>query len=185
MQDMMNPPGEELLAALYRRFGAAIHRRARAMLRDDQEAFDVTQDTFLDYMRSQASLRGEASPFTVLYQIATHKAVDRLRRNSRWSGVLGPLDIRQDEACARPGPWASANEGGMARVEALRDLSLLTDGESPQAISAAVLYFAEGYTLHEVGQMLDLGRKTVSDLLSKFAERARKRYARLSPGKQS
>ncbi len=73
---------EELLDTLYQCFGPAINRRARAILQDDQEASDVTQDTFLAYMRGQASLRGAASPFTVLYQIATHKAVDRLRRNS-------------------------------------------------------------------------------------------------------
>jgi RNA polymerase sigma factor (sigma-70 family) len=185
MQEGMRHTAEEPLAALYRRFGPAIHRRARAILRDDQEAFDVTQDTFLDYMRYQASLRGEASAFTVLYQIATNKAVDRLRRNSRWSGVLGPLDIREDEHCARPGPWASSGEGGLARVEALRDLSLLTEGESPQAISAAVLYFAEGYTMQEIAQTLDLHRKAVSALLHKFAERARQRSVRFNLGEPS
>jgi len=69
------------------------------------------------YMRSEASLRGRASPFTVLYQIATHKAVDRLRRSSRWSGVLGSLDLPEGDVPARPAEWASAHEGGMARVE--------------------------------------------------------------------
>jgi RNA polymerase sigma-70 factor (ECF subfamily) len=171
--------------ALYRRFGPAINRRARAVLRDDQEAFDVTQDTFLAYMRGEASLRGEASHFTVLYQIATHKAVDRLRRNSRWSGVLGSLDIPEDGAPAHPAEWASSHEGGMERVEALRDLALLTDGEKPLVITAAVLYFVEGYTLEEVGEVLGLDRKKVSGLLHKFAERARRRSARFNPGGSS
>ncbi|KFE67751.1 RNA polymerase sigma-54 factor RpoN [Hyalangium minutum] len=185
MQQRKRHTAEEPLAALYRRFGPTIHRRARALLQDEQEALDVTQDTFLDYLRWQSSMRGEASPFTVLYQIATNKALDRLRRNARWSGVLGPLDIRQEEDDARPGQWVSANEGGMARVEALRDLSLLTESESPQAISAAVLYFVEGYTLQEVGKVLDLDRKAVSALLHQFAERARQRSVRLQPGERS
>jgi RNA polymerase sigma factor (sigma-70 family) len=182
---MMGYTGAEQLDALYRRFGPAIHRRARSMLRDEQEALDVTQDTFLAYMRSEASLRGQASPFTVLYQIATHKAVDRLRRSSRWSGVMGSFDVPEDDAPARPAEGASTHEGGMARVEALRDLSLLTDGERPQALTAAVLYFVEGYTMQEVGDALDLDRKEVSVLLHEFAERARKRSTRLTPGGHS
>jgi len=176
----MGHAGESLLDALYRRFGPAINRRARAMLRDDEEAFDVTQDTFLAYMRSEHSLRREASPFTVLYQIATHKAVDRLRRNSRWSGVLGSFDISEDEAPARSGEGTGSHEGGMARVEALRDLSLLTDGEPTQTLTAAVLSFVEGYSMQEIGEVLGLDRKEVSDLLHQFAERARKRSARLT-----
>jgi RNA polymerase sigma factor (sigma-70 family) len=152
------------------------------MLRDDEEAFDVTQDTFLAYMRTKESLRGEASDFTVLYQMATHKAVDRLRRNSRWSGVLGPLEVQEDGDCSHPEPWASSHEGGMNRVEALRDLALLTDGESPQALTAAVLYFVEGYTMQEVAEVLGLDRRTVSELLHAFAERARKRSTRLKKG---
>jgi RNA polymerase sigma factor (sigma-70 family) len=167
------------LAALYRRFGPAIHRRARAVLRDEQEALDVTQDTFLAYMRGEASLRGEAQPFTVLYQIATYKAVDRLRRNSRWSSASGSLDIKDDEDSERPGAWTASHQGGMERVEALRYLALLTEGEKPQTLTAAVLYFVEGHTLEEVAKALDLSRKNISELLHRFAERARRRGARL------
>lgn len=169
------------LTELYRRFGPTINRRALSMLRDEQEALDVTHDTFLAYMHSQGSLRGEASAFTVLYQIATNKAVDRIRRNSRWSGMLGTLDVREDEDSARPVPWASADEGGLGRIEALRDLTLLTEGEKPETITAAILYFVEGYTLQEVGEALGLGRREVSELLHKFAERARKRSSRFTP----
>jgi RNA polymerase sigma factor (sigma-70 family) len=171
------------LDTLYRRFGPAIHRRARAVLRDSQEALDVTQDTFLDYMRGQGSLRGEAAPFTVLYQIATYKAVDRLRRNSRWSSASGSLDIKDDEKddedSERPGAWTASHQGGMERVEALRYLALLTEGEKPQTLTAAVLYFVEGHTLEEVAKALDLSRKNISELLHRFAERARRRGARL------
>ncbi|MFP2911103.1 RNA polymerase sigma factor, partial [Pyxidicoccus sp. 3LFB2] len=85
------PPGPEDLAALYRRFGPAVHRRALSLTRDAEEALDVTQDTFLAYMNVRRTARDEASPFTVLYQIATYRAVDRVRRRARWSGRLGPL----------------------------------------------------------------------------------------------
>ncbi|HLL06222.1 MAG TPA: sigma-70 family RNA polymerase sigma factor [Myxococcaceae bacterium] len=166
---------------MYRRFGPAINRRARSMLRDDEEALDVTQDTFLDFMRGAASLRGQASAFTVLYQIATHKAVDRLRKSSRWSGVLGSLEV-QEESPEPSAAWTTSHQGGLPRVEALRDLAILTEGEAPEVLTAAVLYFVEGYTLDEVAQTLDLSRKTLSTLLRQFADRARQRSLRLGRG---
>lgn len=171
----------EHLAELYRRFGPAVHRRAKSLLGDPEEALDVTQDTFLAYLRNRASLRGEASPFTVLYQIATHKALDRLRSRARWSGRLGPLQLEDEEGAERPVEAATAHGGGLERVEAMQDLALLTHGESPEALTAALLYFVEGHTVEEVGQVLDMTRKTAAKLLHQFTERARKRSARLEP----
>ena len=167
----------EDLAALYRRFGPAVHRRA-------EEALDVTQDTFLAYMKARGSLRDEASPFTVLYQIATYRAVDRVRRRARWSGRLGPLSVEDEdgEAEHRSQEAATAHTGGMERVEALQDLALLTQGEDPEVLTVAVLYFVEGHTTEEVAQVLDLSRKTVTRMLARFAERAQKRGLRLASG---
>ena len=168
---------QQALADLYRRFGPALHRRALGLLHDEQEALDVTQETFLAFMTARGSLRGEASPFTVLYQIATFKAVDRLRRRSRWAGVLG--DLSYDELSDGSAP---CRDSDARRVEAARDLALLTRGEKPQALTAALLYFVEGYTTEEVGQTLDLSRKTVGKLLAGFARRARDRSKRMKEG---
>jgi len=170
---------EDDFTELYRRFSPAVRRRAFAMLQDAEEAADVTQDAFLAYILGASSLRGEASPFTVLFQMVTYKAVDRLRRIARWSGVFRPLDVSEDEAAAWPGAWAPSHDGGLGRVEAMKDLALLFEDESPQTVTAASLYMVEGLTYKEVGQVLDLSSKTVSRLVNQFAESARKRSARL------
>jgi RNA polymerase sigma-70 factor (ECF subfamily) len=173
-------PLSQQLADLYRRYGPAVHRRAMALVQDPEEAVDITQDTFLAYMRGQSSLRGQASPFTVLYQIATYKAVDRLRRRARWTGslTLREEDPEQEEQRLEA---ATAHEGGVGRVEAAQDLALLTHGEDPEVISVVFLYYVEGYSTEEIAQALDLSRKTVSKQLAKFSERARKRSARFEP----
>ncbi len=171
------------VAQLYRRFGPAVHRRALSLLRDPQEALDVTQETFLAYLKQKDKLRGEAAPFTVLYQIATFRSVDRLRRSSRWSGTLEVPEVREEELESRDLAVGHADDGGTRRVEAAQDLALLTHGEKPDVLTAALLYFVEGYTTEEVAQSLDLSRKTVGKMLAQFAERARKRKARLDPPK--
>jgi RNA polymerase sigma factor (sigma-70 family) len=179
----MAGPEEQRLADLYGRYGPAIHRRALQILREPQDALDVTQEAFLAFMRLGPRFRGEASPFTVLYQIATHQALDLLRRRARWSGVLGhafqTADGDGDEE--PPAPVATQDTGGVPRVEAAMDLALLTHGEKPETMTCAYLYFVEGYTTEEIAQTLDLSRKTVGRMLAQFAARARKRSARLEP----
>lgn len=179
---MQGHTGEDHLSGLYRRFASGVYRRALAILQDAAEAQDVMQETFLAYMRGESSLRGEATPFTVLYQIATYKAVDRLRRRARWSGTLSSLDVPEDDGDGAQSPWLLAHEGGLSRVEAARDLALLTEGETPQPLTAAFLYFVEGNSLEAVGRVLGMERHQVSRLLRQFAERARKRSAQLGRG---
>jgi RNA polymerase sigma-70 factor (ECF subfamily) len=168
------------LDVLYRRFGPAITCRARTMLRDDDEALDVTQETFLAYLRCQASLRGEASAFTVLYRIATNKAMDRLRRDSRWTSTFDSLESREEEDVPCPEPW-SPQEGDLARVEALMELGVLTRGESRLLLTAAIRYFVEGYSQEEVARALETSRKNVSEMLRGFTARARKRGGAPTP----
>lgn len=166
------------LAELYRRFGPAVNRRAQSLVGDPQAAFDITQETFLAYMQKRASLRGDAQPFTVLYQIATYKAVDHLRSRARWSGVMKAFDVPEDDAAERELELATSHEGEQRRVEAAQDLALLTRGEDEEVLTAAFLYFVEAHTTEEVAQVLDLSRKTVGKMLQRFAERAQKRSAR-------
>ncbi|MFZ5472253.1 MAG: RNA polymerase sigma factor [Myxococcota bacterium] len=173
--------GASEVEELYRRYAPAVHRRAASLLRDDQEALDVTQATFLAFLESKERLRGEASHFTLLYQIATYQSLDRLRRRARWSNILGNLEVKEDD----DGPSLlepASDDGGARQVEAAHALSLLTKGEEPQTLTAATLYFVEGCTTEEIATVLDLSRKTVGKLLSQFAQRAQKRAQRFAPG---
>jgi RNA polymerase sigma factor (sigma-70 family) len=168
----------EYIAEAYRRWGPAIYRRARFLLHNADEARDVAHDTFVAFMRSEDLLHSLVSPFTVLYQIATYKAVDRLRRRARWCGTLESLEVRDVEVSESGVERTLFNEGGLARVEALQDLALLTRGEKPQTLTAALLYYVEEHTIEEVAKVLGVSRKTASNLLRQFASRARKRSAR-------
>lgn len=162
--------------ALYRRYAPAVHRRARSLLNDEAEAWDVTQEVFIGFFKGGSRLRGEASPFTVLYQMATYQAIDRLRARSRWSGSLHSLSI--DEDSDGPALQVTHPRDDAARINAAKDLALLTAGEDEQTLTAALLYFVEGYTTEELAQTLSVSRKTVGRMLAAFCERAQKRAER-------
>jgi RNA polymerase sigma-70 factor (ECF subfamily) len=175
---MAGPPPSQELADLYRRYGPTLYRRALALTKDPEEAIDIMQDAFLGFMKLRESLRGEASPFTLLYQIVTHRAVDRLRRRSRWTGGVALREDEDSEAAERRLDVAMAHEGGLNRVEAAQNLALLTQGEEPQVLTTAFLYFVEGHSTEQVGQVLGLSRKAVASMLEQFLKRARARQAR-------
>lgn len=165
------------LTELYRRYAPAVFRRARSLLGGDEaEAHDVTQEVFLAYVKNESRLRGEAAPFTVLFQMATNQSIDRLRKSSRWSGKLTSLAV--DEEADGPALQVAAQDDGPARLEATRDVALLTQGEDEQTLTCAVLYFVEGYTTEEIAQSLGISRKTVGRALAAFGERAKKRAER-------
>lgn len=166
------------LTELYRKYAPAVFRRARSLLAgDEHEANDIVQEVFLSYVKNQSRLRGEAAPFTILYQMATYQAVDRLRRAARWSGKVTSLSV--DEDTDGPALQVPSSADGAARLEAARDLALLTEGEDEQTLTCAVLYFVEAYTTEEIAQSLGISRKTVGRALAAFSTRAQKRAARL------
>lgn len=166
----------------YSRFGYPVYRRALSLLREPQEALDVTQEVFLELVKTPALLEREAGVLPLLYQMVTHRALDRLRHRARWCGVLsleGPPAEPCSEEDARADGFSPTGSGGLGRVEAAQDLALLTRGESSQTLTIAALYHVEGYTAREIALTLDVSTKTVSRALERFSVRARKRAARL------
>ena len=68
------------LVALYEK---RIHSFALGMLSDPDDAFDVSQDTFLKAYRSLNSFKGESSFYTWLYAICRNCCYDYIKQRSR------------------------------------------------------------------------------------------------------
>jgi RNA polymerase sigma-70 factor (ECF subfamily) len=66
----------------YRRYGAMVMRRCRALLKDEDEAMDAAQDTFFRLLKYADRLEGRA-PSSLLYTMATNVCLNRIRARSR------------------------------------------------------------------------------------------------------
>jgi RNA polymerase sigma-70 factor (ECF subfamily) len=77
---------------------------ARRIVRDDEDAADVTQDALLLAHRHRDSFRGESSYRTWLYRIATTTALGHLRRRRRLRESLVPGDEPVGAAAPDPAP---------------------------------------------------------------------------------
>lgn len=153
------------LATLYLHHRTALRRRARALLGNGDEAEDVLQEVFLAMVARPGLHRGEASVFTLLYQMVTHKALDRCRARARRQVWLERL---RKGASETPGGQES-----IGSVEAAGDLRRMARAETPRVLTAALLHFVDGHTQGEVAQVLGVSRKTVVRMLGQLAVRAR------------
>jgi RNA polymerase sigma-70 factor (ECF subfamily) len=164
------------LTELYKRHAPALHRRCVGIVGDRDEARDLVQETFARYLTARGQWRDRASPFAVLYRIATNAAIDRLRR--RRTAAAGQLDA---EAVA--GELDRAGRSGRPdrpdRFDSLHDLAVLTRGLSDEELTVAVLHHLDGYTQDGIAAALDLSRRTVGKILARFEDHIRKRAARM------
>ncbi|AKF85501.1 hypothetical protein MFUL124B02_13220 [Myxococcus fulvus 124B02] len=160
---------------LYRRYSGVAYQRALRLLRNADEARDVTQDAFVVLVARWERLAPRGATASLLFEISTGLAIDRLRRRKRREQPHEPMP----EDRAAPLHWEPVARGGHERVEAARDLTLLTRGESPRTLAIATLHYVEGHSLNEVAATLSLSARTVRRLLARFVSRARKRDLRL------
>jgi len=163
------------LTKLYRALAPRVYWHALQLVHDPEEAHDVTHEAFLALLHRSGCPQGAASSLTLLCQIATHKAIDNLRRRSRWSSMPGLSSLDPGEETEAWGQSTLPQQDNTARVDARSHLTLLIRNESSQALTAAVLYYVEEYTLEEVGRILHLSRRTTSKLLQQLSKRARQR----------
>ena len=124
-------------ASLVHRYSGRLYGLARGMLRDEQDARDVVQETFLHVHRRLDGFRGDSSFRTWLFRIATNAALMRLRRRRR----------KPESSLDEPAPWSEGDEGGPREVADLRPLAdqVHQDRELGEQIRAAVQALPETY----------------------------------------
>jgi RNA polymerase sigma-70 factor (ECF subfamily) len=83
--------GENAIRLLVKRNNRRLFRVARAVVRDDAEAEDIVQETYLSAFTKLASFRGHARFSTWLTRIALNEALGRARKR-RPSAELAKLD---------------------------------------------------------------------------------------------
>ncbi len=128
----------------YRRFGPMVLRQCRRLLKDEEQAVDAMQDTFVQLLKSQARLRDEA-PASLLYRMATHTCLNRLRTLKRRP------ETRDEELLLRIA-GAEVERPTLARLRLGRIFSQTR--ESTRTI--AVLHLLDGMTLEEVAAEVGL-----------------------------
>jgi len=152
----------DALEALYRAFETPVYTLALRILRSPEEAEDVLQETFLEVVKSIGHYRGEGHLWGWIRQIASSKALMRLRRNR----------VRHTEELDEE---AIAAGTGTGTVPERIDLERAFEQLSATSRAVVWLHDVEGYTHEEIAEQMG---KTVSFSKSQLA-RAHARLRRL------
>lgn len=147
----------------YERYGPMVHRRCRALLRDDEEAREVMQDVFVEVARRGEALRVDA-PSSFLYRTATNLCLNRMRSKRR-----KPADADTD-LLDRIAVAPDAEDKSIARGL----LDRIFGREQASTREMAVMHLVDGMTLEQVASETGLSvsgvRKRLRMLKAHVAE---------------
>ncbi len=158
---------EVAVRAMTQRYNRRLFRIARSILRDDAEAEDVVQETYVRAFTGLEHFRGDASFGTWLTRIAMNEALGRLRRRRptvEWESY--GENRAQAEIIDFPGSAAGNDpEKTMAQGEIRAVLEKAID-ELPDAFRAVfVARIVEGMTVEETADLFGLQTETVKTRL--------------------
>lgn len=161
--------GENAIRTLIERNNQRLFRAARSVLRNDSEAEDVVQETYVKAFTALASFRGEASFSTWLTRIALNEAVSRLRRR-RKNSDLEALDqaVSADAGLVSLFPLSLVPlpaDTEAARSEMRLMLETAIDGLPEGFRTVFVLRDVEGLSTEETADHLALKPETVKTRL--------------------
>jgi RNA polymerase sigma-70 factor (ECF subfamily) len=147
---MSTPPARsdrEAFEGLYQRYGTFVFRRARRLLGDEQLARDISQDVFLEVLRSPGW--DPPSPVGWLCTTTTNRCLNVLRRKRRWRDLLRARPL--PPAAPAPLPVAALLEGIPARLQEI-----------------AIYYGLDEMTQDEIALVLGVSQKTVSNRIQEL-----------------
>jgi RNA polymerase sigma-70 factor (ECF subfamily) len=158
---------EAAIRAIMQSNNRRLYRMARGILRNDSEAEDVVQETYVRAFTHLDSFRGESSFATWLARIAMNEAMGRLRRQ-RPSVEWTTLEPGTLEAQIIPFPHsgpAEDPEKTMAQREIQHVVEQAID-ELPEAFRIVfITRVMEGMNVEETAEILDLKPETVKTRL--------------------
>jgi len=146
--------------AYYRKFGPMVYRRCRYILRDEDAAVDVMQDTFVRILQRKNRL-DQRGPSSLLYTTATNLCLNRIRDRKR-QGELPWED------------WFDRDPAGEEWEKRLMDDHFLERlfGEMEESTrDMAFLHYVDGFTLEETAEQTGLSVSGVRKRLRKLREK--------------
>ncbi len=160
----------EAFNPLVTRYAPRIRAYLHRMVRNHEEAEDLTQETFIKAFRALSQFNTDRPFRSWLYAIATNTGLNALRSRKR-RGTPVEWDMEQIAAPERDtggGPQEEALHAAMTRL-------------SPRAARLVALHYQEGFSLAEAGAVLDLSENAAKVALCRARKQIR---AYMVAGKQ-
>lgn len=154
---------------LVRRYQSRVYNQVCRMVRDREDAADLTQEVFLKVYGSLNRFRGQASFQTWLYRVTMNLCVDRHRRGQRAPQIAASLDAPMDtddgEVDRDVADWNDNPEGDLLTVELKHKVREAVLQLSDKLRAVVVLHDLQGCSYEEIAAALDIPLGTVKSRL--------------------
>jgi RNA polymerase sigma-70 factor (ECF subfamily) len=166
---------DDMVARYWDRIFARVHH----LLKNQQDAEEVTQDAFIRAHRGLANFRGDASFSTWLYQIATNLAHNRywywFRRKRDYSISLDqPLSVDGDLTLENVMPSEGETPSEAAVTQEFVDrVSNCMHGLGDKHREVLILRNVKNLSYEEISQTLDISVGTVKSRIARARESLR------------
>lgn len=171
---------EDAFSDLVKQTQTSVYRYLYAMVKNREDALDLSQETYVKLWRTLGSYRGDCSPITWILRIAKNTAIDHLRKMGKTGGVLSltptdkdgsdlSLDLPDNDTDANPAQAYGRKQTNMAVRRAIvslpeeqRDVIVLREFEnlSYEEIAARL-----GLELGTVKSRLNRARHAIKEFL--------------------
>jgi RNA polymerase sigma-70 factor (ECF subfamily) len=145
---------------LVRRWERPIFALAYRTLGREEDARDVTQETFLRAFRALPGFKGDAKFSSWLYRIALNLCRDWIRRERRTPVVAMPEGVEIEQLKAERQPAASV-EDLAARAELSRGVAAAMECLPDEQRAAIILKEYHGLTFQEIADLINCPLSTV------------------------
>jgi RNA polymerase sigma-70 factor (ECF subfamily) len=149
---------------LVKRWERPIYALAYRTLGRDEDARDITQETFLRAFRSIGGFRGQAKFSSWLYRIALNLCRDWIRRERRAPVVQAPEGVDVIELASEPDPGESVEET-VTRRNLSEHVQRAMGALSEEQRSTIILKEYQGLTFQEIADLQGCPLSTVKTRL--------------------
>lgn len=172
---------ESAFDVLVGRYQGRAYRLAWSLLRNAEDARDVSQEAFLRVYRTAGGFRGDARFSTWFYRIVVNLCLDHRRRGRWWQRILvrddGGGDAERALLERQPAPGADPGEALGGKQMTAR-LWAAVERLSPQQRAAIVLHAQEELPTSQIAEVLKCSEATVRVHLHRAVGALRKIVAR-------
>lgn len=145
-------------ATLFQRYRLPLFTYLMQMVRHEQTAFDIVQETMLAAVKHIGTLQTDAKFGSWLFGIAHQKCIQQWRKTNREDAALKQLEAEPSDIQDDPGDILIRDED---RAGFFKILNQLPDVQR----SALVLHFLEDFSLEEIAQITSTSIGTVKSRL--------------------
>ena len=157
---------------LVTRYQKPVFRIILRMVKSQDDADDLTQDTFVRAHRGLKTFKEEYDFHPWLYRIAVNQAKNHINKKKRQAAV--DLDDVPETDLETPGPEAESPVEAASRKELMRQLDQALETLPEEQRTVFLLRVQEGLSYEEIADVMDTPKGTVMSRLARARMALRK-----------